>query len=688
MTQHEADSASAASVASAAAERDRRAGPDQLPGQRPGNGQLCCIVPSFNYGRFIERALDSILAQSRPADEVIVIDDGSTDDTLARLRAYAGRVRVVQNRRNLGLSATRNRAIMLTNAEYVVSIDADDWIEPTYFEVLTQALDEDPALGVVYSGVKVFMNDAGEFWNRPMTWPPAFNWNWMAQRANPPRTTIPASAMYRREMWRRCGGFMETYTRGEDAEFWLRGLATGWGVRKVTEDALYIWRNHGVNLSRTGPFTDVHAWLPFLWRKDAPAGAPAPIERQVQHDYTHPAISVIVTIGPGHGKYATSAIESVVGQTFWNWELVVVNDSGEALDLSRYPFATAIDIGRGNGASKARNAGLKAAGAPFIVFLDGDDFLHPFALQRMAEVYTQIGSGYVYPALFEYFTEADDLRKATARARQLNKADPNSLTMQCGITTLMQRSDAERIGGFDETMLDGWEDYDFYLRLRLAGVCATYLSEPLFYYRQRSGTLRAKSDQHRAALEALIDERYGAYRRGEKTMATCCGGDSTSAAAIVELRRSLEGLPPAPHAMTTIEGKVKMQFIGSAAGGVLWFGKYYAGNNDTDRFIDADPGDVDKLANTGMFQRVEVTTVVEPAAMPIVAVEPPVDLYPFEQDPPAVITDKTMGELAEIVGDLPAVDVASEALTANVPSAANAASAAKRPGRKGKRGDA
>lgn len=655
--------------------RDRRA---HRNAEAPSNGRLCCIVPSFNYGRFIEKALDSILAQTRPADEVIVIDDGSTDDTLERLRLYRGDVRVVQNRRNLGLAATRNRAIALTDAEYIVSIDADDWVEPNYFETLTQALDADPALGVAYTGVKVFMNDAGEFWNRPMAWPPAFNWNWMAQRANPPRTTIPASAMYRREMWRRCGGFMETYTRGEDAEFWLRGLATGWGVRKVTEDALYIWRNHGVNLSRSGPFTDVHAWLPFLWRKDAPAGAPAPIERQVQHDYTHPTIAVIITIGPGHGKYATSAIESVVGQTFWNWELVVINDSGESLDFNRYPFAKVVDIGRANGASAARNEGLRTATAPFVIFLDGDDWLHPFALQRMAETYITIGNGYVYPNLFEYFAGPDgDLRTAKATARMLGKPDPNSLTMQCAVTTLMQRADAERIGGFDETMRDGWEDYDFYLRLRLAGVCAHHLPEPLFYYRQRSGTLRARADTHRTALKALIDERYGAYARGEKTMATCCGGDS--GAMLVELKRSLQGLPPTPHALTPVEGKVKMQYIGTAIGGVLWFGKYYAGNNDTDRFIDADPGDVDRLANTGMFAPVEITSVVEPAAMPIVATEPPVDVYPIEPEPPAAIADKTLVELSEMIGDLPSGAPADT--PADTP-------AAKRVGRKGKRGDA
>jgi glycosyltransferase involved in cell wall biosynthesis len=623
-------------------ERDNRV---RAGAQFERNGRLCCIIPSFNYGRFIETAIESVLAQTRPADEVIVIDDGSTDGTLEKLAKYAsknqGRVRVVRNQRNLGPAAARNRAIALTDCEYIISIDADDWCEPQYFETLTRALDEDPSLGVVYTGVKVWLNDASAFFSQSMNWPMPFSWEWMARRATPPRTCIPASAMYRREMWRRCGGFMESYVRGEDAEFWLRGLATGWGVRKVTDEALYVWRSHGISLSR-GAYIDVHGWLPFLWRRDAPSGAPAPAAMKTQRDYTRPVISVIVTVGPGHARYVTSAIESVVGQTLALWELIVVNDSGTPLDLSRYPFARLVDIGTGNGASKARNAGLRDARASFVLFLDGDDFLHPFALQRLATAWAKYGDGYVYSDLFEYTSEGDDPRKGHAQARQLGEPDPGRLAMQCGITTLLRREDAVNIGGFDETMLNGWEDVDFYMRLRLAGVCAHHLPEPLFYYRQHSGTLRRRASEHRASLEALLDERYGEYKRGEKQMATCCGGDS--GVSLNELKRGLQGLPSLPAASAPVEGKVKMQYIGSSIGGVTWFGKYYAGNNDTDRYIDADPADVDKLANTGMFARVDVLPVVEPATMPIVATEPPVDVYPVEPMPEPAIAAETMDD--------------------------------------------
>jgi glycosyltransferase involved in cell wall biosynthesis len=604
--------------------RDNRTPPNYTP---DANGRLCCIVPSFNYGRFIEKALDSILAQTRPADEVIVIDDGSKDGTMLRLEQYRGQVRIVQTPRNLGLPAVRNRAIAMTDAEFIVSIDADDWCEPTYFETLVGALKADPKLGVAYTSVKSWDSTT----NTPYvhrTWPPPFVWDLVAVRSFPPRTMIPASAMYRREMWRRAGGFMESLDRAEDAEFWLRGLSVGFNVRKVTEENLYTWRYHGTNASNDQPDNDVHAWLPWLWRGDAPSGAPTP--KAMTRDYTKPSISVVITIGPKHGKYAAAAIESVIGQTFWNWQLVIVNDTGEDLDVSRYPFAIDLHTDGGIGASAARNFGMAFATAPFITFLDGDDFLHPFALQRMAEMWARVGHGFVYTDLFEWH-DGERPNKPVANARQLHTADPNVLQFYNGITTLMLKCDAERVGGFDENMRDGGEDKDFYLKLRaIGGVHAHRLGEPLFYYRIASGFLRNRSGQTAIskALDELFDARYGAYIRGEKTMASCCGGSAGEH--IIELKRALQGLPPA-SLIPTVNGMVMMQFTGNETGEITYTGlkgrRYPAANNDTNRFVNVHPDDVEKLLNIGKFVVATATMPPEPRTMPIVATEPLVDPF-------------------------------------------------------------
>lgn len=632
-------------IKDAAIRRDCRINPTDAPKQ--GNGRLMCIIPSHNYEAYIERAIKSVLAQTRPADEVIIIDDCSTDNTLKIIEAYKDTptVKIVKNPRNLGLSATRNRAIMMTDAEFIVAIDSDDWCEPEYFESMLRTLESDPTLGVAYSSIHPYNEQIKAFYS-VNNWPPQFDWAWTAKRILPPRTMIPASAMYRREMWRLAGGFLETYTRAEDAEFWLRGLSIGFGVKKADERGLYHWVYHGENLSLQDPPNDIHAWLPFMWRNDAPMNAPAP--NKLMRDYTTPTISVIITIGPGHGKYAGSAIESVIGQTFWNWELVIIDDSGETIDFSRFPFATIINIGKGNGASAARNEGLRHIKAPFVVFLDGDDFLHPFTLQRMAETYTANGQrGFIYTDVFEY---VDVNGAKSSRPRQLADFNPDTLAMFGAVTTLMRTDDARQLG-FDETMLDGGEDKDFYLRARLSGLCGVRVPEPLLYYRVTSGMLRRRSAEKSTELDALFNTRYGEYLRGVKEMGSCCGGDA--GAQIIALKQALGGLPNVQNTSVTPEGKTKLQYIGEAYGGIWFLGRYFAGNNDTDRYIDADPNDVARLTGTGQFVVVNAGAVAEPMPYPIVQTEMPEEAFlPAPPTPEAQIANETVdAEVAAMLSE-------------------------------------
>ncbi|HEY3188694.1 MAG TPA: glycosyltransferase family A protein, partial [Solirubrobacteraceae bacterium] len=86
---------------------------------------MSIIVPCHNGARFLADALDSALAQTHPAIEVIVVDDGSTDDTPAILARYAGRVRALRQQ-NRGPSAARNVALAVAPGDYVAFLDADD----------------------------------------------------------------------------------------------------------------------------------------------------------------------------------------------------------------------------------------------------------------------------------------------------------------------------------------------------------------------------------------------------------------------------------------------------------------------------------------------------------------------------------------------------------------------------------
>src|SRR5258708_4948524 len=98
---------------------------------------LSVILPSYNHAAYLGAALAGLLAQARPADEILLIDDASTDDSLAVAEGYAARypqITVVRNPRNLGCVANLNRGLAMARGEFVYCGAADDVTYPKLFE--------------------------------------------------------------------------------------------------------------------------------------------------------------------------------------------------------------------------------------------------------------------------------------------------------------------------------------------------------------------------------------------------------------------------------------------------------------------------------------------------------------------------------------------------------------------------
>ena len=130
---------------------------------------ISVIIPAYNYARYLPEAIDSALAQTYPLLEVIVVDDGSTDDTPAVLAAYGNRIRVIRQQ-NLGVSAARNAGISAARGEYVALLDADDVWQPAKIETQMALFDSDPSLGLVHCGAESF-DEQGRtihFWREGM----------------------------------------------------------------------------------------------------------------------------------------------------------------------------------------------------------------------------------------------------------------------------------------------------------------------------------------------------------------------------------------------------------------------------------------------------------------------------------------------------------------------------------------
>jgi glycosyltransferase involved in cell wall biosynthesis len=106
------------------------------------------VVTNFNYGRFIRRCLRSLLNQDLPPDryEVIVVDDGSKDDSLIALESFrqAHEIRLIANRRNLGVGAASLVGVNQSRGKYIVRVDADDYVQPPFLYMLYNFLRFNP----------------------------------------------------------------------------------------------------------------------------------------------------------------------------------------------------------------------------------------------------------------------------------------------------------------------------------------------------------------------------------------------------------------------------------------------------------------------------------------------------------------------------------------------------------------
>jgi glycosyltransferase involved in cell wall biosynthesis len=122
---------------------------------------ISVVIPTYNYGRFIDAAIESALNQTEPASEIIIVDDGSIDDTAEIVRRYDGNVRYIRQE-NQGVCSARNRGVKESNSELVAFLDADDFWEPTILERQRSCFEADSEIGLVHTGMREFDGDTGE----------------------------------------------------------------------------------------------------------------------------------------------------------------------------------------------------------------------------------------------------------------------------------------------------------------------------------------------------------------------------------------------------------------------------------------------------------------------------------------------------------------------------------------------
>lgn len=523
------------------------------------------IIPSFNYGKVVTRAIDSAINQTAKPSEIIVVDDGSKDDTeevihdkyFSDQSPYWGVDIKYVKKENGGVATARNAGARLATGKYLCFLDADDRIEPEFIRACVDALERDRTLYIAYTGLRWIKPDGSL---GDSQWPGPFDPDFQVERRN----QVPTCCVMREEVYRRLGGQRQRFAPhgagAEDAEFWTRATIYGMRAQKVTNDGLFIYTvGQGATSDKSYSEVDWTYWMPYARTKIFPFMSLSKPRKRF-HDvfqYDEPLVSVIIPVAEYHKDKIVDALDSLESQTYKKWEAIVVSDFEGDVETWGYPYVRKFRTKKPrSGAGVARNMGAQMARGHFLLFLDADDFLDPGALERLLSVWNTenaiIYSDYIgisnieTDKLGEFGNRviSHDEKTKTTHTRHLSspydceraqRQPENPIYHWCLVTCLIPKEWHNEIGGFDENM-ESWEDVDYHWRMARAGHCYYRLAEQLVYYRFSSGRRRllASADSNVETGNKLLRYMSDKYKRSD-TM-PCpggCGGGSQSTSSYV-----------------------------------------------------------------------------------------------------------------------------------------------------------
>jgi glycosyltransferase involved in cell wall biosynthesis len=197
------------------------------------------IITCFDYGRFLPEALESCFRQTHPSVEIIVVDDASSEvgtrEALEQIDPE--KVFLIRNRTRQGVSSARNTGIEASAGAFVLPLDADDKLHPSFVEETLPHLEQMSA-EVVYTETMLFGIESR------LLKLPSFSKKMMLRK-----NIVVNTALFRKSLWKSVGGYSEKLTFGlEDWDFWLSALKYGARFKKI-QKPLFYYRKHGKSRS-------------------------------------------------------------------------------------------------------------------------------------------------------------------------------------------------------------------------------------------------------------------------------------------------------------------------------------------------------------------------------------------------------------------------------------------------------
>lgn len=211
---------------------------------RTAANSISVVIPSFNRLPYLTKALDSVFSQTSKADEVIVVDDGSTDDTVEHIKALFPEV-ILLTQPNLGVSAARNYGIKTATSDWIALLDSDDQWLPDKISTIRQSQMEFPGYSLIHSN---------EIWIRDGVRVNAMKKHektggWIFRKCLPLCVISPSAAVIHRTVFDKVGYFDESLPACEDYDLWLR-ICHQMPVYYIDKPLIYKYGGHADQLSR------------------------------------------------------------------------------------------------------------------------------------------------------------------------------------------------------------------------------------------------------------------------------------------------------------------------------------------------------------------------------------------------------------------------------------------------------
>ncbi|MEG4398154.1 FkbM family methyltransferase [Microcoleus sp. N9_B2] len=494
--------------------------------------KVSAIVSTYNSENFIRGCLEDLVNQTlyqKGALEIIVIDSNSQQNEGAVVREFQGKYpNIIYCRipERETIYAAWNRGIQMSRGRYITNANADDRHRPDALEIMANYLDSQPETALVY-GDQLITNVVNDTWAGTQS---KTRWNWpeFSYGELEQRCITGSQPMWRKSLHEKHGYFRAELTAAGDYEFWLRigktenmcripeaiglyyhneqGLEYGSG--RSQQETLKIWNEYGIIRRGIKPATTVPVAI-----------SPSQLNA-MPYRTSEPALVSIIIPCYNHANLLREAVESVVNQTYQNWECIIVND-GSTDDTSNftnyliqlYPQKALRLIDKPNtGPADSRNVGVQNSSGKLILFLDADDKIHPKFIEECVEVLSaKPNVGFVYT----------DVQHFGANCDLVNHGDfePNKFLRdnQAPATSLFRKEIYEQVGGLKKVMKLGCEDWEFWISAYEKGWLGDRLPQPYLYYRQhgdgssrtqKMAGERPKLDLMRATIVRLHSQLY------------------------------------------------------------------------------------------------------------------------------------------------------------------------------------